>query len=41
MDLENRAGEGAAIHLQTACLSAIQKKSEGGGRIGRIIEKEH
>ena len=38
---ERDAGEGAAIHLQTACLSAIQKKSEGGGRIGRIIEKEH
>ena len=34
-----RAGEGAAIHLQTPCLSAIQKKSEGAGRIEHVIEK--
>ena len=34
-----REGEGAAIHLQTPCLSAIQKKSEGAGRIEHVIEK--
>ena len=34
-----RDGEVVTLHPQIPCLSAIQKKSKGAGRIEHVIEK--